>query len=104
MVLVECEVQSINCAFCDDWQMNLSIVVVKCEELGVGFVLIDCLDSRFLVLTKNAINHFCCLTHSNTAFYYKATFAVRKVKSKFSFVFAKQRYTTNVGLSHYSEE
>ena len=36
-------------------------------------VAVDYLDSRFLVLT-NAINHFCCLTHSNTAFDYKATF------------------------------
>ena len=34
---------------------------------------VDDLDSRFLVLT-NAINHFCYLTRSNTAFDYKATF------------------------------
>ena len=34
---------------------------------------VDDLDSRFLVLT-NAINHFCCLIQSNTAFDYKATF------------------------------
>ena len=33
----------------------------------------DLVDSRFLVLT-NAINHFCCLIQSNTAFDYKATF------------------------------
>jgi hypothetical protein len=34
---------------------------------------VDYLGSRFLVLT-NAINHFCCLIHSNTACDYKATF------------------------------